>query len=178
MSPWNMVKISQMPSPQHQRASSHHSRHVGLGGGGLDNNAIIGVLGAVPVPMIDDGNEPAPENLPSTEDSTVSSNNIMGSWSHSSICQWKSMIQRNANPELTFWTSSLSDPSKLYLFEGLFFCHSSEQQSFPRETKTFPWGETHSVCGIYMLDWSVDAYGDSHRPIEAQALGHTPNPCI
>ena len=108
--------------------------------------------------MIDDDNEPAPENLPSPEDLTVSSNNIMGSWTHSSICQWKSMIQRSAKPELTFWTLSLSDPSNLNLFEGLFFHHSSKQQSFPRQTKTFLQGENPScmrnfyvglVCGCF-----------------------------
>ena len=138
MSPWKMVNMGLMPSPQHgrassqhQRASSHHSRHVGWGGGrNLDDDDIIGALAAVP--MIDDNNEPAPENLPSPEDLIMLSNSIMGSWSHSGICQWKSMIHYNANPELTFWTLSLSDPSKLNLFERLFFRHSSKQQSFPR----------------------------------------------
>ena len=96
----------------------------------LDKDDIIGVSAAIP--MIDNDNKPAPENLPSPEDLMVSSNNAMGLWSHSGICQQKSMVQCNANPELTFWTLSLSDPSKLNLFERLFFRRSSKQQSFSR----------------------------------------------
>ena len=45
------------------------------GGNNLDNNDIIGVMAAAP--MIDDDNQPAPENLPSTEDSTGATNDIM-----------------------------------------------------------------------------------------------------
>ena len=45
-------------------------------GRNLDKDGIIGVL--ADVPMIHDDNEPAPETLPSPEDSTVSSNNVMG----------------------------------------------------------------------------------------------------
>ena len=37
------------------------------GGNNLDNDDIIGVMAAAP--MIDNDNQPAPENLPSTEDS-------------------------------------------------------------------------------------------------------------
>ena len=108
--------------------------------------------------MIDDDNEPAPENLPSPGDSTVSSNNVMGSWTHSSICQQKSMIQCNAKPELTFWTSSLSDPSNPNLFEGLFFfiIHQNNNPS-PDEQKPSPWGKPilygEFLCwiGLWML---------------------------
>ena len=44
------------------------------GGNNLDNDNIIGVM--VAAPMIDDDNQPAPENLPSTEDSTGATKNI------------------------------------------------------------------------------------------------------
>ena len=89
------------------------------GGNNLDNDDIIGVMAAAP--MIDDDNQPAPENLPSTEDSTGATDNIMGLWTHSGICEWKATIQRSAKPELTYWTSSLANPSNLNLFKGLFF---------------------------------------------------------
>ena len=56
-----------------------------IGGRNLVDDDIIGVLAALP--MIDDDNEPAAENLPSLEDLMVPSNNVMGSWSHSGICQ-------------------------------------------------------------------------------------------
>ena len=139
----------------------------------LDKDDIIGVLAAIL--MIDNDNKPAPENLPSPEDSMVLSNDAMGLWSHSGICQQKSMAQCNANPELTFWTLSLSDPSKLNLFKGLFFVINQNNNPSPDEQKPSPWGETHSVWGISTLDWSVDAYGDCHQPTEARVLGHTPN---
>ena len=68
------------------------------GGNNLDNDDIIGVMAAAP--MIDDDNQPAPENLPSTEDSAGVTNDIMGLWTHSGICKQKATIQRNAKPEL------------------------------------------------------------------------------
>ena len=69
------------------------------GGNNLDNDDIIGVMAAAP--MIDDNNQPAPENLPSTEDSTGATDDIMGQWTHSGICEWKATIQRNTKPGLT-----------------------------------------------------------------------------
>ena len=69
------------------------------GGNKLDNDDIIGAMAAAP--MIDDNNQPAPGNLPSTEDSPGTANDIMGLWTHSSICKQKATIQRNAKPELT-----------------------------------------------------------------------------
>ena len=50
----------------------------------LDEDNIIGALAAIP--MNNNDNESAPENLQSPEDLTVSSNNVMGLWSHSGIC--------------------------------------------------------------------------------------------
>ena len=120
----------------------------GGGGGGLDND-IIGAMAAAP--MIDDVNEPAPENLPSTEDSPGTNNNIMGLWTHSSICEQKATIQHNAKPELTFWMSSLSNPLNLNLFEELFPPHSSKKQSFPKPTKTFPMAKNQSYMENFYI---------------------------
>ena len=89
------------------------------GGNNLDNDDIIGVMAAAP--MIDNDNQPDPENLPSTEDSTGATDDIMDLWTHSGICEWKATIQCNVKPELTFWMSSLSNTLNLNLFEGLFF---------------------------------------------------------
>ena len=68
----------------------------------LDNDNIIGVMAAAP--MIDENNQPAPENRLSTEDSTGATNDIMGLWTHSGICKRKATIQRNVKPEFNFWT--------------------------------------------------------------------------
>ena len=118
------------------------------GGNNLDNNDIIGVMAAAP--MIDNDNQPAPENLLSTEDSTGATNGIMGLWTLSSICEWKATIQRNAKPELTFWTSSLSNPLNLNLLE-VFSRHSSKQQSFCKPTKTFPMARNQSYMGNFYV---------------------------
>ena len=109
-------------------------------------------------PMIDDDNKPAPENLPSTEDSPGTTNNIMGLWTHSSICEWKATIQRNAKPELTFWTSLLSDLSNLNLFEGLFFSSFIKttillqtNQNLSHGEKPILYGEFLCWIGLWML---------------------------
>ena len=73
----------------------------------------------------------------------------------------------NAKPELTFWTSSLSDPPNLNLFKGCFFVIHQNNNPSPDEQKPSPCGKTHPVQGISILDWSVDAYGDSCQPTEA-----------
>ena len=87
-------------------------------------------------PMIDDDNEPAPENLPSTEDSPGTNNNIMGLWTHRGICEQKATIQCNAKPELTFWMSLLSNPSNLNLFKGLFFSSFIKTTILPQRSST------------------------------------------
>ena len=144
------------------------------GGNSLDNDDIISVMAAAP--MIDDDNHPAPENLPSTEDSTGATDDIMGQWTHSGICDRKATIQRNAKPELTFWTSSLSNLSNRNLFEGLFFLsfHQNKNPS-PNQPKPSPWRETHLIWGIPTLDWFVDANGDYCQSPEARILGNQPN---
>ena len=109
------------------------------GGNNLDDNDIIGVMAAAP--MINNNNQLAPENLPSTEDSTGATDNIMGLWTHSGICERKATIQRNAKPELTFWMSSLSNPSNLNLFKGLFFSSFIKTTILPQTNQNLPDGE-------------------------------------
>ena len=109
------------------------------GGNNLDNNDIISVMAAAP--MIDDDNQPAPENLPSTEDSTGATDDIMGQWTHSGICDRKATIQCNAKPELTFWTLSLSNLSNLNLFKGLFFSSFIKTTILPQTNQNLPHGK-------------------------------------
>ena len=117
-------------------------------GNNLDNDDIISVMAAAP--MIDDDNQPAPENLPSTEDSTGATDDIMGQWTHSGICDQKATIQRNAKPELTFWMSSLSNPSNLNLFEGLFFSSFIKTTILPQTNQNLPHGEKPILYGEFL----------------------------
>ena len=121
------------------------------GGNNLDNDNIIGATIAA-APMIDDNNKPAPENLPSTEDSRGTTNNIMGLWTHSGICEWKATIQHNAKPELTFWTLSLSNPSNHNLFEGLFFSSFIKTTILPQANQNLSHGERPILYGEF-LHW-------------------------
>ena len=120
------------------------------GGNNLDNDDIIGAMEAAP--MIDDDNQPAPENLPSTEDSTGATDDIMGLWTHSGICEQKATIQHNAKPELTFWMSSLSNPLNLNLFEGLFFSSFIRTTILPQTNQNLPHGEKPILYGEF-LHW-------------------------
>ena len=147
------------------------------GGNNLDNDDIVSVMAAAL--MIDDDNQPAPENLLSTEDSTGATDDIMGQWTHSGICDRKATIQRNAKPELTFWTLSLSNPSNLNLFEGLFFSSFIKTTILPQTNQNLPHGEkTHLIWGIPTFDWFVDANGDYCQSTEARVLGNQPNRSI
>ena len=120
------------------------------GGNNLDNDDIINVMAAAP--MIDDDNQPAPENLPSTEDSTGATDDIMGQWTHSGICDQKATIQHNAKPELTFWTLLLSNPSNLNLFKGLFFSSFIKTTILPQTNQNLPHGEKPILYGEF-LHW-------------------------
>ena len=118
------------------------------GGNNLDNDDIIGVM--VAAPMIDDNNQPAPENLASTEDATGATDDIMGLWTHSGICKWKATIQHNAKPELTLWTSSLSNLSNLNLFKGLFFSSFIKTTILPQTNQNLPHGEKPILYGEFL----------------------------
>ena len=120
------------------------------GGKNLDNDNIIGVMAAAP--MIDDDNQPAPENLSSTEDSAGATNDIMGLSTHSGICERKATIQRNVKPELTFWTLLLSNPSNLNLFERLFFSSFIKTTILPQTNQNLPHGNKPILYGEF-LHW-------------------------
>ena len=117
-------------------------------GNNLDNDDNISVMAAAP--MIDDDNQPAPENLLSTEDSTGATDNIMGQWTHSGIFDQKATIQCNAKPELTFWTLSLSNPSNLSLFEGLFFSSFIKTTILPQTNQNLPHGKKPILYGEFL----------------------------
>ena len=120
------------------------------GGNNLDNDDIIGVM--VAAPMIDNDNQPAPENLLSTEDSTGVTDDIMGLWTHSGICEQKATIQSNSKPGLTFWTLSLSNPSNLNLFKGLFFSSFIKTTILPQTNQSLSHGEKPILYGEF-LGW-------------------------
>ena len=77
------------------------------------------VVVAHSVPMVDNDNEPAPENKPTADGALV--DDIFSGWGHSGVCYRKSFVQGNAVPLLNFWTSGECEPSNLQLFEGFFF---------------------------------------------------------
>ena len=120
------------------------------GGNNLDNDDIIGVM--VAAPMIDDNNQPAPENLLSTGDSTGVTGDIMGLWTHSGICEWKAAIQCNAKPELTILTSLLSNLSNPNLFEGLLFLSFIKTTILPQTNQNLPHGKKPILYGKF-LHW-------------------------
>ena len=86
------------------------------GGNYLDADDYM-VAGAA-APMVDDDNEPAPENMPVAAEH---SNDIFSGWEHSGICHRCCMIQQNPKCVLKFWTTRDGEPSNLQMFEGLFF---------------------------------------------------------
>ena len=72
----------------------------------------IGVASAA-APMVDDDNEPAPENHPLHGEMV---DNIFSGWTHLGICERKALISRNTKPELSFWTNNIVEPSNLQIF--------------------------------------------------------------
>ena len=72
----------------------------------------IGVASAA-APMVDDDNEPAPENRLSNGEMV---DDIFSGWTHSGICERKALISRNTKPELSFWMNNSVEPSNLQSF--------------------------------------------------------------
>ena len=83
----------------------------------------IGVASAA-APMVDDDNEPAPENLPSHGEMV---DDIFSGWTYSGICKRRGLISRNAKPELTFWTNKSVEPTYLLKFLRVSFSHLSSR---------------------------------------------------
>ena len=103
----------------------------------------IGVASAAP-PMVDNNNEPAPENHPSHGEMV---DNIFSGWKHSGICERRALISRNAKLELTFWTNKSVEPTNLQIFEGLFFTSFIKSMILPQTNNNLPAGEKHVQYG-------------------------------
>ena len=122
----------------------------------------IGVASAA-APMVDDNNEPAPENHPSHGEMV---DNIFSGWTHSGICERRALISRNAKPELTFWTNKSVEPTNLQIVEGLFFTSFIKSMILP-QTTTYQWERNMFSMGIPMLAWAMDVNGDPNWTPEA-----------
>ena len=108
----------------------------------------IGVASAA-APMVDDDNEPAPENHPSNGETV---DDIFSGWMHLGICERKALISRNAKPELSFWMNQLVEPSNLQIWEGLFFTSFIKCMILPQTNNNLPAGEKHVQYGE-LLCW-------------------------
>ena len=117
------------------------------GVGAMDVEEII--VASVAAPMVDDDNEPAPENCLSNGEMV---DNIFSGWMHSGICERKALVSRNAKPELSFWTNNSVEPSNLHIFEGLFFMSFIKCMILPQTNNNLPAGEKHVQYGEF-LHW-------------------------
>ena len=66
----------------------------------------MGVASAA-APMVDNDNEPAPENHPSHSEMV---DDIFSGWTHLGICERKALISRSTKPELSFWMNNTVEP--------------------------------------------------------------------
>ena len=91
------------------------------------------VVAAAAAPMVDDNNEPAPENtlIPNAP----AAPDIFSPWGHSGICYHRLLMSVNTNPKQKFWTTVGEDPSNLQLFEGYFFMSFIKDVIIPRTNK-------------------------------------------
>ena len=86
--------------------------------------------------MVDDDNEPAPENQPNPNETA---DDIFSGWTHSGICHCQSSVHHNMKPEWKFWRGAEADlePSNIDLFLGLFFFQTlSGTQLYHKQTTT------------------------------------------
>ena len=78
------------------------------------NNDKAAVAAVVMAPIINNDNEPAPENHPVANETMVGVDDIFSGWSHSGICECRSTVcHQDSKPELKFWTSSETEPTNL-----------------------------------------------------------------
>ena len=106
----------------------------------------IGVASAA-APMVDDDNEPAPEDHPSHGETV---DDIFSGWTHSGICERKALISRNTTPESSFWMNNTVEPSNLQIFEGLFFTSFIKSMILPQTNNNLPAGEKHVQYGEFL----------------------------
>ena len=86
------------------------------------------VVAAHSLPMVDNDNEPAPENEPVADGALV--DDIF-----SGVSYRKSLVQGNAVLKLNFWTSGECESSNLQLFEGFFFTTFVKHTIIPETNK-------------------------------------------
>ena len=98
-------------------------------------------------PMVDEDNEPAPENVPVA---AKQSNDIFSGWEHSGICHHRCMIQQNPKCVLKFWTARDGEPSNLQLFEGLFFMPFIKSVIIPTTNNNLLAGEKNVTYGEFL----------------------------
>ena len=115
----------------------------GVGAMGIEE---IGVASAA-APMVDDDNEPAPENR-TTNGETV--DDIFSGWKHSGICERKALISRNAKPELSSWTNKSVEPSNLQIWEGLFVTSFIKRVILPQTNNNLPVGKKQVQYGEFL----------------------------
>ena len=106
----------------------------------------IGVASAA-APMVDDDNEPAPENRPSNGETV---DDIFSGWTHSGICERKALISRNAKPELSFWMNKSVEPFNLQIWEGLFVTSFIKCVILPQTNNNLPVGEKQVQYGEFL----------------------------
>ena len=97
--------------------------------------------------MVDDDNEPAPENVPVAAKAV---NDIFSGWEHSGACHRRYMIQQNPNAVLKVWTTRDGEPSNIQLFEGLFFMPFIKSVILPQTNNNLPDGKKSVTYGEFI----------------------------
>ena len=113
----------------------------------MDNDDATAAAAAAP--MVDDDNEPAPENRPQPNEAV---GDIFSEWGHSGICVRRSTIRNNPKPVMKFWKSSEAEPSNLDLFEGFFFSAYIKTTILPKTNNNLHHGHDQLQYGEF-LQW-------------------------
>ena len=91
--------------------------------------------------MIDNDNQPLPENIPTTTEQQNNTPEFFSSWEHSGSCYWCLEGGRKSNARLSF--NSEVQPTIEQLFEMFFLSSLLLQQSSPKQT--FSWNNRRIV---------------------------------
>ena len=114
-------------------------------GNNLDADDYMVAAGAAP--MVDDDNEPAPENVPVAVEAV---NDIFSGWEYSGVCHCCCMIQQNPKAALKIWTTRDGQPSNIQLFERLFFMPFIKSVILTQTNKNLPGGEKNVTYGEFI----------------------------
>ena len=118
------------------------------------NNDNAAAAAAV-TPMVDNDNEPAPENCPVANETVVGVDDIFSGWLHSGICEHRSTVCQDSKPELKFWMSSETEPTNLCLFEAFFFKDYIKKTIIPSTNKNLKGTDAIPVHYGEFLRWLV-----------------------